>query len=167
MHPFAEFINNLSDNELASLATGQSKLSVNYNDFLLSREGIYLSQYNENNLKRKLIDNQQSILEQLHKIQPLSCKEFNFQAIQLIMNNSPNSFSHHSTKNNKRALMIVGDILIVVEENDVRLQYGYFYNQTNYLSKEETHQAVIDWVDSGQAYDDYRVKTHCLYICTF
>lgn len=87
MHPFAEFINNLSDNELASLATGQSKLNINDNDFLLSSEGINLNQYNENNLKRKIIDNQQSILDQLHKTQPLSCKEFNFQAKQLIMNN--------------------------------------------------------------------------------
>lgn len=82
------------------------------------------------------------------------------------MNNSPNSFSHHTTKNNKRALMIEGATLIVVEENDVRLKYGYFHNQTNNLSKEETHQAVINWIASDQAYDDYRVKTHCLYICT-
>ncbi|MDH5517833.1 MAG: hypothetical protein OEY36_08450 [Gammaproteobacteria bacterium] len=168
MNPFQEFLNTLSDETLSDLESGKLHISVDDNSYITSTSGVSISQYQKNiseNIKQLLIDNQDSILQQLYKTYPLCRKEFDFQAQQLIMQSQAESFCSHGSMPNKQALFIDGNFLAVVGSTDARYKYGYYCQHEDNLNQQEAKQAVIKWLESGQAYEDYRVKTHCRYIC--
>ena len=168
MNPFEQFLNTLSTDNINKLATGTLRLSVDDINYTTSPEGIdvldLLSGDNADT-KETLIKNQETILTQLYATLPLCRKEFDYQAHQLINKHHPESYCKHANSQNSRALFIEGNQLISVESNDSRHKYGYYCEHHDQLQKENAIMNVMTWLESGQAYDDYRVKTHCRYIC--
>jgi len=63
------------------------------------------------------------------------------------------------------ALMINGYDLIAIDCNDPRHPYGYYYTHPENIDNDNARALVNQWLNSGEAYNDYRVKTHCRYIC--
>jgi len=165
-NPFQEFIESLTEDNLANLISGSQCINVDDNNYLLSPDGVNLTQYaNKKNVRQMLIDKQFLIKQALYKENPLCRKEFDYQAHLLIMKTQPESFCHHASKLNEQALIIDGSVLITVKPSDARHKYGYCSQQDKNLTDDEAREAVFRWIKSGEAYSDYRVKTHCLYIC--
>ena len=61
--------------------------------------------------------------------------------------------------------MIDGSFLTAVAPEDVRSLYGYYCEGDQVLPADAASAAVLEWLNEGIAYEDYRVKTHCRYIC--
>lgn len=61
--------------------------------------------------------------------------------------------------------MIDGSRLIAVDADDVCSKYGYFCESHSLLTEAEAKKTTLKWLENGDAYEDYRVKTHCRYIC--
>lgn len=165
MTPFQQFINNISHDDLQRLSTAEVAIGCDDNNYCLLAEGVILADIPDNpdEIVAHLLAHEQEILQQLYVTQPLCREEFDHQAKQLIEEQGPERF--YRSGDNSWALMIDGSFLTAVPPEDVRSQYGYYCEGDTPLSAESANSAVYNWIKTGDAYEDYRVKTHCRYIC--
>lgn len=166
MTPFLSFVDQISDTDLTLIFDGKLGISCDDNSYRLSEKGVRPIPSTQAGLLREQLKAQErALLGELYKSLPLCRAEFDYQARRLLESNGAHLFCQHPAKPNNWALMIEDGALIAVEPEDVRSQYGYFYESTDTLSENDALSAVEKWLGSGQAYEDYRVKTHCTYIC--
>jgi len=164
--PFQQFKKNLTNEELQKLHTDELRIGVNDNHYRLTTKGTILkSTDTQSNLKKLLSENQDQILKEPYQSHPLCKDEFNYQATQLLNNHSAENYCKYESNPNHISLMIDNERLISIVQDDPRNQYGYFYNHHSIVDDNEALRLVTKWINSGLAYEDYRVKTHCRYIC--
>lgn len=113
--------------------------------------------------REQLIAREKEILEKWFLQRPLCRVEFDHQASQLFTEVGAERFCRHAEKLGNWALMIDNWSLVAVGPEDVRNQYGYFCEASGELSEAEASSRVREWLQSGEAYEDYRSKTHCRY----
>ncbi|MDH5394312.1 MAG: hypothetical protein OEY11_14085 [Gammaproteobacteria bacterium] len=165
--PFQQFINQLSAADLDKLASGELSIGADDQNYRLTEpDEKLLFEATQQNIKQCLHQQQTIILKQLYKTQALCKAEFNYQARQLFDQHGAENFCQHQNNTNQLALMIDKEKLIAIGKNDARHQYAYYYSNDEALGKKEACEQVRQWLDSGMAYDDYRVKTHCMYLCS-
>lgn len=172
MTPFQQFIQHCSESELARLKAGILTISCNDNAYQTAADGINITTLSgttpeliTQDIKQYLSLNEAPILYALYQNHPLCRDEFDFQAQQLFAKYGAENFCHHLNNLSHRSLMIEQSSLISVNKNDARSQYGYFYECNKKLSISEAKQAALQWLQSAQAYEDYREKTYCRYTC--
>ena len=165
--PYMKFISGLSDADLQKLQTHDLMISINDEHYLLADNGFNIPDtIKTTDLKTYLYNNQNNILKMLYQTQPLCKDEFNYQAMQFFKYHGAEKFCHYKNNTNNLALMIENEKLITVSRDDPRNQYGYFYTHQSLIDDNMASKLVLQWLDSGSAYNDYRVKTHCRYICS-
>ena len=164
--PYKTFIRSLSNNDINNLYQGKLCLCVNDNEYILCDSGLSLqSTALLTEFTHNLLHNQELILKDLYQTYPLCKDEFYFQARQLFEQHGPAQFCQQSLSTDNMALMIDDHELIAIDSNDPRNQYGYYFSHPSIIDKEQATVLVNEWLNSGEAYNDYRVKTHCRYIC--
>lgn len=165
MSPFQRFINNLSDDDLPRLSKGEAAVWCDDNTYRLARHGIVQENMptNPDTVRSYLLAHEREILERLYQTQPLCREEFDYQAEALLQEHGADKFYRHA--DNSWAMMIDGSLLTAVPPEDVRSQYGYYCEGDEPLPTADASETVKQWLKTGIAYEDYRVKTHCRYIC--
>lgn len=165
MSPYQKFIKHLSDAEVQQLIHGQAAIGCNDQHYLLVTTWTMPEALaNDNNAAREQLQAQEyKLLERLYQSQPLCREEFDYQATQLLQQHGAGQFYHQGDCS--WALMIDGSFLVAVPPDDVRSQYGYCCEGDHALVEDDAIKAVMRWLHDGTAYEDYRVKTHCRYIC--
>ena len=102
-------------------------------------------------------------IEATKDLQALCREEFDYQAAALVVAHGAASFCRHEAEQANWALMIDDWHLVAVGPDDVRSQYGYFCEAEAMLDETAAEAQVMRWLKSGDAYEDYRTKTHCRY----
>ena len=167
MSPYQLFVSALNDDELTLLARGDMGMGCDFDSYRLEENGQkpFSSVPAIEQTRELLIEAEESILAKLYATRPLCRSEFNHQATELLNMHGATSFCRHGGNRSNWALMIDEWQLIAVNSDDVRCQYGYFCEAEKSLDDPDVAAQVMRWLESGEAYDDYRSKTHCRY-CT-
>ncbi|MCW8888388.1 MAG: hypothetical protein OQK25_04940 [Gammaproteobacteria bacterium] len=165
MSPYRQFIDSLSEEDIRKIGQGDVGIGCDDHGYLLVQGGFSpLVEEDEQMVNSTLLLSQESqVLEQIYLQRPLCRSEFDYQAQTLLDKNGIKQFCRHPGNIRSWALMIDKPYLIAVPADDVRSQYGYFYESEQILDNEQTASQVKAWLDSGRAYEDYRTKTHCTY----
>ena len=165
MSPYQQFIRILSDDEIKRIGKGVAGISCDARDYRLV-DGASLSLVAKPagvGDRKWLIDSESQVLEALYGQRALCRAEFDYQATELLMAHGISLFCCHPANRGNMALMIDEWRLIAVGPDDVRSQYGYFCEAAKVLDNAGAESRVMRWLNSGEAYDDYRSKTHCRY----
>jgi hypothetical protein len=167
MSPFQRFIANLSDKQLASVLDGSYGIGCSDNDYcLVEGEGVAVDGTESvAELRSELSENEKEVLHQLYRNRPLCRAEFDHQARRLLREHGAANFCRHPGNASSWALMIDDSGLVAVGPEDVRSQYGYYCEGDNSQECDDAAAKVMRWLESGQAYEDYRSKTTCRYSC--
>lgn len=165
MSPYQRFVDNLSDEQLELIMRGELGIGCNDENYCLVEKGYFPLEeaIDEDNVRSILRDNEDEVLSQLYRNQPLCRAEFDYQAVKLIEVHGAAHFCHDSNNPRGWALMIDEANLIAVGPDDVRSQYGYFCECDSLMWEKEAAAKVMKWLESGDAYNDYRSKTTCRY----
>lgn len=165
MSPYQAFIQSLSDDDLSALLDGKLSIGCDASAYRLQAQGVapFDGINGATHTRDGLLALEESVLVRLFSQRPLCREEFDYQAAVLLSAHGAERFLRRECQQGHWALMIDVWRLIAVGPEDVRSQYGYFCNVEGPLNDVEAESHVMRWLKSGEAYDDYRSKTHCRY----
>lgn len=164
MSPYQRFIDSLSDDEVAQIRSGEMGIACDAHDYRLVAGGVPVTGHRPNGEVREwLRESESQVLATLYAERALCHAEFDHQAGELFAQHGAALFCRHQGNQNNMALMIDEWQLIAVGPEDVRSQYGYFCEAQEALDNNAAEMRVMQWLKSGEAYNDYRSKTHCRY----
>lgn len=165
MSPYQQLITTLSDEDILRISRGESGISCDAHDYLLLEgTGVSPEARPAPGAERQwLLDSEAYVLEALYSQRALCRSEFDYQTAALLATHGAARFCRHPGNRNNMALMIDAWRLVAVGSEDVRCQYGYFCQADEALDEAAAEGRVMHWLHSGEAYDDYRSKTHCRY----
>ena len=165
MSPYQKFISSLNDLEIEQLARGNTGIGCNYDNYCLTDSkttAVFLAPV-QDQARQQIIDAENQVLEQLYTQQPLCRAEFEYRARQLLESVGAEKFCRHPGQPDNWALMIDGHQLVAIGPDDARNPYGYFCETEEAVNDAKAASLVIHWLESHEAYDDYRSKTVCRY----
>jgi hypothetical protein len=165
MSPYQQFIDALKKDELRLLMSGIAGIGCDDSGYCLTDAAAPLFDRppSSEEARALLKKRERQILSQWFSQRPLCRVEFDYQAKELLSAQGAARFCRHDGNKNNRALMIDEWRLIAVGPDDVRSRYGYFCEEGGELDEKTSGERVMKWLKSGEAYDDYRTKTHCRY----
>lgn len=165
MSPYQQFIQALSDDEIGQLACGEASIGCNSEGYCLEKASIppLKPEATIEQARGQLLDREPQVLARLYSNRPLCRVEFNYQAQALLEAHGAALFCRHAGQADNWALMIDDRGLIAVGPDDVRSRYGYFCEVDQPMNETQAAARVMNWLTSGEAYDDYQTKTVCRY----
>lgn len=168
MTPYQHFIQQLDANSLWQLSTGEMGISCQESRYVLAAEGTKPPPPTQSltetaHIRQWLLEQENAVQAALFSDLPLCRGEFDFQARKLLTEFGAEHF--YRSDDSSWALMIDDWKLIAVPPSDVRSRYGYYCEGDETLDGKSASVRVWQWLDSGEAFEDYSAKTHCRYFC--
>ena len=160
MSPFQQLMFALTEEVFEQLTRGELGLACDETGYHLVPAGMPLPRGAN---RAQIVAQEQPLLAQFYSKAPLGRAEFDYQADRLIAEQGVARFCRHAGNLGHWALMIDDWGLIAVGPEDVRSQYGYYCEADGWPDEAGAEASVLQWLKSGQAYEDYRSKTHCRY----
>ncbi len=163
--PYRQFIATLTDSDILRIVEGELSIGCGDQGYgLIKGEVIaFKGPLPVGQARGRLLEMELELLEKWFLQRPLCRVEFDYQALGLLTQMGAERFCRHAKHRDNWALMIDDWRLVAVGPEDVRSQYGYFCEVSREISEEVAASKVMDWLRSGEAYEDYRSKTHCRY----
>ncbi|KAG1707683.1 UPF0061 protein [Nymphon striatum] len=128
-------------------------------------QGSDFSFTNASELKRQVLDNADSILDNYYRTHPLSLIGFNQQVEGLLNKHGATEFCAPFGKTSNQTLFVDGGEVVAESSESPRHPYGVFFEMDKPMSAEAMQNAAYKWLSSGEAYDRYIGMNVCRYNC--
>ena len=170
---FVEAVQAMSDEDLQSLQTGDRLYLHNDHELMVGAEhkaarlNVELGEdaATPQTIRQALVDQAESLIEQHYRENPLSQPGFNQQVLRLVQEHGAENFAAGSGQRARYTLFVEGGEILRQQAGDARYPYGSFLELHKEFDAAERAKLVIDWIESGEAYQQYLSMNVCRYNC--
>ena len=166
-------LNSLEFSQWQQLQSGNSLLLGPDQDLLIAPPGhpdnllkaISIPPETADSLKQFIINQADAILANYYLTHPLSAGDFNAQVKQLVNQLGASQFIASWPHTARYTLFVEGGSVIAEQSDSPRHRYGIFMERNEGNPANDDARSVFEWLESGQAYQEYLSSNCCRYSC--